>query len=46
VSWHLRSVWLGSATQPADFRADQNLSGSWYRVKGGDACQKAQWIKG
>ncbi|WP_439883073.1 DNA/RNA non-specific endonuclease [Pontibacter sp. MBLB2868] len=32
VSWHLSSAWLGSAPRQDDFRADNSLPTSFYRV--------------
>lgn len=36
VAWHLNSSWLGSVSRQDDFRADENLPASWYRVKATD----------
>ncbi|MFD1188440.1 DNA/RNA non-specific endonuclease [Pontibacter rugosus] len=36
VSWHLSSAWLGSASRQDDFRADQSLPASFYRVQTSD----------
>lgn len=32
VSWHLSSIWVGSATRQDDFRPDAGLPTAWYHV--------------
>ncbi|MHC2990944.1 DNA/RNA non-specific endonuclease [Pontibacter sp. HJ8] len=36
VSWHLSSAWLGSAPRQDDFRADNTLLNTFYKVLPGD----------
>ncbi|MFD2244737.1 DNA/RNA non-specific endonuclease [Pontibacter ruber] len=36
VSWHLSSAWLGSTPRQDDFRADNSLPSSFYRVQPSD----------
>lgn len=36
VSWHLSSAWLGSAPRQDDFRADNSLPSSFYKVQSTD----------
>jgi endonuclease G len=36
VSWHLSSAWLGSAARQDDFRGDDDLPGTWYKVQASD----------